>query len=85
MEYNEIKHLIKHHTTPGVNKPVSIPGQGNVTETKFEQDLYDALVTEHDRIALFVKSKTREIERRLSMVHYPLSRIESVLLLTLLS
>jgi len=65
IEYDEIKHQIKSHTTPGPGKAVSVPGHGDATETKFESDLYDVFCDQHARILDFVKFKAGEIERRL--------------------
>lgn len=67
IDYDEIKHLIKENTTPGKGKAVSIPGQGSDAEREFERNLYNILLEEHDRIGLFVKSKSLEIQRRLGM------------------
>lgn len=66
IDYDDIKHLIKEHTTPGSGKAVAIPGQGNQNDSEFEDHLFAVLAQEHRRIDLFVKSKTGEIERRLS-------------------
>ncbi|OCK77591.1 hypothetical protein K432DRAFT_407171 [Lepidopterella palustris CBS 459.81] len=65
VDYDDIKHLIKEHTTPGKGKAVSIPGQGDTAEKAFEDELYFVLVKQHERINLFIKSKSGEIERRL--------------------
>lgn len=67
VDYDEIKHLIKEHTTPGNGKAVSIPGQPDVNRNQFEDQLFDILSGEHQRIDLFVRSKSGEIERRLRM------------------
>jgi hypothetical protein len=58
--------LIKENTSSSSGKAVSIPGHGNEAEKEFERQLYATLQEEHERIKLFVKSKTGEIERRLS-------------------
>ncbi|KAF2086067.1 hypothetical protein K490DRAFT_44972, partial [Saccharata proteae CBS 121410] len=68
IDYDEIKHLIKDHTTPGSGKAVSIPGQGHVREREFEDQLFALLAQEHQRIDLFVRSKSGEIKRRLDHV-----------------
>ncbi|KAF9637940.1 SPX domain-containing protein [Lasiodiplodia theobromae] len=68
VDYDEIKHLIKEHTTPGNGKAVSIPGQPDVNRNQFEDQLFDILSGEHQRIDLFVRSKSGEIERRLHHV-----------------
>ncbi|KAL1639662.1 hypothetical protein SLS58_007721 [Diplodia intermedia] len=68
LDYDEIKHLIKEHTTPGNGKAVSIPGQPDVDRCEFEDQLFDILSGEHQRIDLFVRSKSGEIERRLNHV-----------------
>lgn len=45
---------------------MSIPGQGSATEKNFESLLYNVLRDQFERVELFVRSKTGEIERRLS-------------------
>ncbi|KAJ9642500.1 hypothetical protein H2199_004881 [Coniosporium tulheliwenetii] len=77
VDYDEIKHLIKEHTTPGKGKAVSIPGQGNTTERQFEDNLYAVFVEEHQRVDLFVKSKSGEIERRLDHLSKQIRRIQA--------
>ena len=57
--------MIKKHTTPGSGQAVSIPGQDREIERSFEDTLYGLLQEQHDRIDLFVRSKTGEIQRRL--------------------
>ncbi|QDS76492.1 hypothetical protein FKW77_005284 [Venturia effusa] len=76
IDYDEIKQLIKENTTPGKGKAVSIPGQGTSAESDFERDLYRILVDEHDRIGLFVKSKSLEIQRRLEHLDRRLRQLE---------
>ncbi|KAF1814662.1 hypothetical protein P152DRAFT_447991 [Eremomyces bilateralis CBS 781.70] len=67
--YDEIKYLIKQHTTndavPG--KSVAIPGHEDVRDDEFAKDLYRVLEKEHARTCLFVKSKKGEVERRLEL------------------
>jgi hypothetical protein len=65
IDYDNIKQLIKEHTTPSKVKAISIPGQGNETEVHFESLLYSLFQEQHERIGLFVKSKLGEIKRRL--------------------
>ena len=67
MDYDSIKRLIKEHTTPNRTKAISIPGQGDAVESDFEEALFQLFVEQHDRICLFVKSKSGEIDRRLGM------------------
>ncbi|KAF2431788.1 hypothetical protein EJ08DRAFT_695941 [Tothia fuscella] len=76
IDYNEIKHLIKVNTTPGKGKAVSIPGQGQSVERDFENSLYGILLNEHDRIGLFVKSKSFEIQRRLELLDRKLRQLQ---------
>ncbi|TKA78414.1 hypothetical protein B0A49_01378 [Cryomyces minteri] len=66
VDYDDIKQLIKEHTTPGTGKALSIPGQGDSSAREFENNLFDIFADQHQRIDLFVKSKTGEIQRRLS-------------------
>jgi hypothetical protein len=69
VEYNDIKHLIKVRTTRDQAHAISIPSRGNGGDTalkEFEDELYSALSEQHQRIDLFVFSKSGEISRRLS-------------------
>jgi hypothetical protein len=68
VEYNEIKHLIKARTTRDQAHAISIPGRGNGENTalkEFEDELYSELSEQHQRIDLFVFSKSGEVSRRL--------------------
>ena len=65
IDYDEIKLLIKDHTTPGKGKAVSVPGQGNEAEYDFEKRLFGIFMRENANISLFVKTKVLEIERSL--------------------
>jgi hypothetical protein len=65
IDYDDIKLLIKEHTTPGKGKATSVPGQGNEAEHEFESLLFSLFSEQHSRITLFVKSKTGEIGLRL--------------------
>jgi hypothetical protein len=67
VDYASIKHVIKENTTPSKGKAISIPGQGNATETHLENLLFRVLSEQHDRVGLFIKSKSGEIQRRLGM------------------
>ena len=67
IDYDEIKLLIKDHTTPGKGKAVSVPGQGNEAESDFEKRLFGIFLRENANISLFVKTKVLEIERSLGM------------------
>ncbi|KAF2840559.1 hypothetical protein M501DRAFT_930468 [Patellaria atrata CBS 101060] len=77
IDYDEIKHLIKQHTSPGGGKAVSIPGSGSTIEHEFESQLYKVLVDQHQRIQLFVRSKAGEIDRRLGHLQKQLVQIQS--------
>jgi hypothetical protein len=68
IDYDYLKDLIKHQTTPGTNKAVSIPGQGESSERAFGESFLHVLQAQHDRINLFVRSKSGEIERRLEHI-----------------
>ncbi|KAI8934216.1 hypothetical protein NX059_008963 [Plenodomus lindquistii] len=76
IDYDYLKDLIKHQTTPGTNKAVSIPGQGGSSEQAFGNDFLRVLQTQHDRINLFVRSKSGEIERRLQHISKSLEELQ---------
>ncbi|PHH66914.1 hypothetical protein CDD81_5266 [Ophiocordyceps australis] len=65
LDYNSLKHEIKAHTTREQATAMPIPGHQDVLSSKFEDKLYMELVSQHDRVDLFVMSKADEISRRL--------------------
>ncbi|KAF2809744.1 uncharacterized protein BDZ99DRAFT_417899 [Mytilinidion resinicola] len=77
VDYDDIKHLIKEHTTPGSGKAVAIPGQGDEDAQAFEDELFSLLLEQHDRINLFIKSKSGEIERRLEHINKRILELQS--------
>ena len=77
IDYDYLKDLIKHQTTPGTNKAVSIPGQGESTERAFGDTFFKVLAEQHDRINLFVRSKSGEIERRLEHISKSLEQLRA--------
>jgi hypothetical protein len=77
IDYDYLKDLIKHQTTPGTNKAVSIPGQGASTERAFGDAFFKVLAEQHDRINLFVRSKSGEIERRLEHISKSLEQLRA--------
>ncbi|RMZ86715.1 hypothetical protein DV736_g6059, partial [Chaetothyriales sp. CBS 134916] len=69
VKYNELKHLIKLSTQGTVGAaaiPVGIPAAGAHRWQSLEDDLFPILGDEHDNVALFIKSKQGEIDRRLA-------------------
>lgn len=75
IDYDYLKDLIKHQTTPGTNKAVSIPGQGESSERAFGDEFLQVLLAQHTRINLFVRSKSGEIERRLDHIGKSLEQL----------
>lgn len=65
VDYNELKNLIKVHTTKDQGQGVAIPGQGDTALQMFEDLFFNELSNQHDRVDLFVKCKADEISRRL--------------------
>ncbi|KAL9095733.1 MAG: hypothetical protein Q9165_002165 [Trypethelium subeluteriae] len=65
VDYDDIKGMIKKHTTPDSGGAVSIPGQSGGPEKSFEDVLYGILLEQHQLVDLFARSKTGEIQRRL--------------------
>lgn len=78
VDYNDIKYLIKAHTTRGQAQAVTIPGKDNETKAlqKFEDKLYAELWEQHQRIDLFVQSKAGEITRRLLHLDKQIAQLE---------
>ncbi|KAL6715024.1 hypothetical protein ACLMJK_007285 [Lecanora helva] len=68
VDYNDIKRLIKVRTTYGQCEARAIPGSNNEAKQlqAFEDELYCELREQHQRIDLFVQSKSGEIARRLA-------------------
>jgi SPX domain protein involved in polyphosphate accumulation len=75
IDYDFLKDLIKHQTTAGTNRAVSIPGQGESSERAFGETFLQVLQAQHDRINLFVRSKSGEIERRLDHISKALEQL----------
>lgn len=67
IDYNDIKQLIKLHTTTNDARPKLIPGKQDTEHQSFEDELEKELSSQHQRIDLFVQSKAGEIARRLGM------------------
>lgn len=65
VDYNELKNLIKVHTTQDQGSAIAIPGQVNPDVSQFADSFYNELSNQHDRVDLFVKDKAGEIARRL--------------------
>ncbi|MCJ1435522.1 hypothetical protein MMC27_004896 [Xylographa pallens] len=71
IDYNEIKHLIKRRTTRSQGQAILIPGRASANQASddFEEELHAELLDQHQRIDLFVRSKSGETERRLNHLH----------------
>jgi SPX domain protein involved in polyphosphate accumulation len=65
LDYDELKHLIKKNTTRDHGQGIAIPGHTDTALNEFESSFYTELANQHDRVGLFVKSKSDEISRRL--------------------
>ncbi|KAL8822379.1 MAG: hypothetical protein Q9191_006886, partial [Dirinaria sp. TL-2023a] len=70
VDYDDLKQAIRNHTTPSDNQPRLIPGVASKADTLggFEDRLYTKLSNEHERVDLFVRSKTGELTRRLEQL-----------------
>jgi hypothetical protein len=70
VDYNSLKRLIKQRTTETATEPVAIPGQGSshARWQPLDDELFPILKHEHDRAALFIRSKLGEINRRLTHI-----------------
>ena len=65
IDYNELKHIIREHTTKGQATAISIPGQPDHALARFEEFFCGQLREQHERVDLFVRSKADEFRRRL--------------------
>lgn len=70
VDYNGLKYLIKERTSNIKTAPVTIPGQGPSSDawTQLENELFQILLQQHERVSLFIKSKHGEITRRLDQL-----------------
>lgn len=66
VKYNELKHLIKQRTSAGSALPISIPSASTSRWHDLETELYPIIKREYDDVALFLRTKQGEIERRLA-------------------
>lgn len=65
VDYDELKNLIKVHTTKYEGQANAIPEQSDIASKEFEDFFFNELSNQHDCVDLFVKSKADEISRRL--------------------
>ena len=79
VDYNEIKQLIKLRTSNATGQAIPVPGQKNDNKAleDFEKELYAELLDQHQRIDLFVRSKSGEIKRRLDHLNRQLIQLEA--------
>ncbi|KAH8671314.1 hypothetical protein BX600DRAFT_245148 [Xylariales sp. PMI_506] len=77
IDYNSLKQQIKLHTTKGQATAMVIPGQVDIALQRFENNFYQELCNQHNRVDLFVASKADEISRRIKH----LSALVNVLIL----
>lgn len=75
IDYNSLKHHIKVNTTKDQAMAIAIPGQQDSPLRRFEDGFYDELCRQHDRVDLFVSSKTDEIARRLQHLSNQIQRL----------
>ncbi|KAK1828150.1 xenotropic and polytropic retrovirus receptor 1 [Podospora conica] len=75
IDYNSLKHHIKVHTTRDQATSIPIPGHQDASLRRFEDDLYAELTRQHDRVDLFVSSKSDEIARRLRHLSNQIHRL----------
>ncbi|KFY99910.1 hypothetical protein V500_01242 [Pseudogymnoascus sp. VKM F-4518 (FW-2643)] len=68
IDYNELKSLIRTHTSPppGSAKPVVISGQEDEELERFEARFARELRAQHASVDLFARSKADEFRRRLA-------------------
>ena len=77
LDYDHLKDQIKYQTTSGTSKALSVPGQGDASEKAFGGTFYRDLKAQHDRVNLFIRSKSGEIERRLEHIRKSLERLQA--------
>lgn len=77
IDYNNIKHFIKEHTSPGQGEGMFILGRDSEHFAEFGNELSAMFAQQHERINLFVKSKVCETEQRLKHADRQLRKISS--------
>ncbi|WYZ41772.1 hypothetical protein EsH8_V_000667 [Colletotrichum jinshuiense] len=75
VDYNSLKHEIKVHTSRDQATAIAIPGHQDAALKRFEDNLYNELCQQHDRVDLFVSSKADEISRRLQYISDQVQRL----------
>ncbi|CAK7565530.1 MAG: hypothetical protein SEPTF4163_003447 [Sporothrix epigloea] len=75
IDYNTLKEYIKVHTKRDQASAITIPGQKDTALQRFETDFYEELCRQHDRVGLFVATKTGEINWRLQSVSDQIHRL----------
>ncbi|KAK1986207.1 SPX domain-containing protein [Colletotrichum cereale] len=75
VDYNSLKHEIKVHTSRDQATAIAIPGHQDAALKRFEDNLYNELCQQHDRVDLFVSSKADEISRRLQYISDQLQKL----------
>ncbi|CAK7267857.1 hypothetical protein SEPCBS119000_002764 [Sporothrix epigloea] len=75
IDYNTLKEYIKVHTKRDQASAITIPGQTDTALQQFETDFYEELCRQHDRVGLFVATKTAEINWRLQNVSDQVHRL----------
>lgn len=80
VDYNDIKQFIKEKTThENETLPVTIPGPDSAEQTapQFEDELFNILNDQFQRINLFTKSKYGEIDRRIDQLDRQLHQLKN--------
>ena len=79
VDYDDIKQLIKDRTTSTSTNAIAIPGQSRSESENFlwEQELYDQLCSQHERVELFYKATVQNIKGRLGECTQDLGLLES--------
>ena len=78
VDYNDIKRLIKVRTTKNQARTIAIPGHDKEAgaSQEFEDELYAELCEQHERVDLFVKSKTGEINSKLMSLEKDIEQLQ---------
>lgn len=78
VDYNDLKYLIKARTTRGQGQAVTVPTQKNAAKAleAFEDEFFVELRNQHQRVDLFVQSKTGEVTRRLIHLEKQISQLK---------
>src|SRR6201995_2862430 len=77
LHYNAIKAFVKQQTSASLAGPIYIPQQGKSRWQDSDSALFNLLRDQYDNIALFLRMKQGEIDRRLNVLGKQIASLRS--------